>query len=637
MLSALASQEGALAYNPMYPQCGGAHWAPSDLPVTWYVNQAGYSGMPLSQVEQILQDSMAVWSAPCCSDYTSTYMGTTAAGMTNSSGQHVMGFIESNWPSTLGDVNTTIGVTPVQVWTNKCTIAEADIIFNAVGFVFVNGSPSSMGQADLMSIAVHEMGHFLGLDHSYVNGSTMYPSYSGGIAERDLHQDDIDGVCALYPGSCTCTGPADCKQGEVCQSGTCVPAPCTSNTECQAPLVCDTSTGKCIPPPCQTDADCNAGYTCTAGTCERAATCLICEPCQQNADCGASGLCVSFGGGSAVCTQRCGQTPCPGNSTCFQVPDNQGNTYNLCLNSDATSAGACPSGYVCNDLCANVSCPSGQRCDPTSGQCTTPTCNGLGNDCANNGAACTADNDICMQSGNGSYCSCRCYGPGECGTSGSCLDLSTGQTCTGTGQCACVTNTTPPGPCDGVTCPVGQRCNPTTGVCEAKTCTGLGNDCANNGAACTADNDVCVNTGSGSFCSCSCQSSSECSGGSCVDSSTGAACSGGARCVCVPNTSPDPCAGVTCPPAAACDPRQGCCADANGQCWQDADGDGISDGMDNCPQVRNPGQEDRDGDGVGDACDLDDGEIGGVAVRPADPDRLTWTAEQGAEGYSVYS
>jgi cysteine-rich repeat protein len=38
-------------------------------------------------------------------------------------------------------------------------------------------------------------------------------------------------------------------------------------------------------------------------------------------------------------------------------------------------------------------------------------------------------------------------------------------------------------------------------------------------------------------------------------------------------------------------------------CFLDADGDGIEDSVDNCPEVENPGQEDSNDNGIGDACE----------------------------------
>ncbi|MCU5684725.1 matrilysin family metalloendoprotease [Bacillus wiedmannii] len=49
---------------------------------------------------------------------------------------------------------------------------------------------------DLISVAAHEFGHSLGLDHSTVPGALMFSSYSG--PQRALHEDDIAGIQSIY-------------------------------------------------------------------------------------------------------------------------------------------------------------------------------------------------------------------------------------------------------------------------------------------------------------------------------------------------------------------------------------------------------------------------------------------------------
>ncbi|KAK5644616.1 hypothetical protein RI129_005916 [Pyrocoelia pectoralis] len=49
---------------------------------------------------------------------------------------------------------------------------------------------------DFFSVALHELGHSLGLDHSNVAEAVMFPTYS---VWTELSQDDIDRIQKLYP------------------------------------------------------------------------------------------------------------------------------------------------------------------------------------------------------------------------------------------------------------------------------------------------------------------------------------------------------------------------------------------------------------------------------------------------------
>ena len=57
-----------------------------------------------------------------------------------------------------------------------------------------------LGQYDVETVALHEIGHVLGLYHSSIFGAVMFPSaVISPSTNRALHPDDLEGVRALYP------------------------------------------------------------------------------------------------------------------------------------------------------------------------------------------------------------------------------------------------------------------------------------------------------------------------------------------------------------------------------------------------------------------------------------------------------
>ncbi len=88
-------------------------------------------------------------------------------------------------------------------------IEECDMIFNMAnqsGFA-TNGSPYRM---DVESVALHEFGHWLALEHeNSIPEAVMYGTLNAGQIKRALHTDDVAGIRALYgnrPNSGGCGG-----------------------------------------------------------------------------------------------------------------------------------------------------------------------------------------------------------------------------------------------------------------------------------------------------------------------------------------------------------------------------------------------------------------------------------------------
>src|SRR4030095_4318628 len=84
-------------------------------------------------------------------------------------------------------------------------IEEADIVFSQSLSFATSGET---GKYDIQSVLTHEIGHFVGLDHSGLVSSVMVPfAAPGQLEQRTLAYDDIAGVSEIYPRAVTGFAP----------------------------------------------------------------------------------------------------------------------------------------------------------------------------------------------------------------------------------------------------------------------------------------------------------------------------------------------------------------------------------------------------------------------------------------------
>lgn len=111
---------------------------------------------------------------------------------------NVVMFREGVWPYT-GQSADTLGFTNLNFDPDSGALYDADIEINATEAYAVGRLPKD-NEADLDSVLTHELGHLLGLGHTLDVTATMVGGYQNGTYElRTLADDDIEGICALYP------------------------------------------------------------------------------------------------------------------------------------------------------------------------------------------------------------------------------------------------------------------------------------------------------------------------------------------------------------------------------------------------------------------------------------------------------
>lgn len=116
------------------------------------------------------------------------------------------------------DISGALGVTFITFGTTDNIIKQGDIVFNGVQYNwFTDYFSGNTTDTFVEGVALHEIGHLLGLQHSPLGAATMlWVTDSGVSVQAGLHADDISGARHLYPTAATNYGGI---KGTVTKSG----------------------------------------------------------------------------------------------------------------------------------------------------------------------------------------------------------------------------------------------------------------------------------------------------------------------------------------------------------------------------------------------------------------------------------
>jgi predicted Zn-dependent protease len=204
------SGSSASAYLKLGASAGGTtvslNWP--DMPVRYFVSNRAGGGVAAAQLEQAVLTAFASWDAVPTAELSTQFVGMTSAAPVLQDGINTIGFVDRP------DQDRVLGATNFLVDTITGELIESDIFLNST-FEWSVASAGATDRFDVESIALHEIGHLLGLAHSALGETELRPGgrrvlaaeaamfpiafSAGSIEGRTLREDDIAGISDIYP------------------------------------------------------------------------------------------------------------------------------------------------------------------------------------------------------------------------------------------------------------------------------------------------------------------------------------------------------------------------------------------------------------------------------------------------------